>query len=133
MADRRNRKLIYRTLLAAGAALGITGLSLIPAKSRSQNAAVEGARGQRESQTAKLKFSRHAEQRLRERRISREAVERLVAAGEPFRYRHEGKLKHGYYDRRTGLFVATEGGVVLTVIANATPRYVDKLKRGRGP
>lgn len=130
MADRRDRKarLAARVLISLGLALGAMGLAIIgqPPRPVRAGAAVEAA------PKAKLRFSRHAERRLSQRGVTRGDVENLVAQGQPFEYRHAGKLKTGYYDARTGLFVATEGGVVLTVIAGATPDYIARLKKGRG-
>lgn len=133
MDDRRDRRgrLISRGLLALALALGALGLALIGQAPNSNGAGTAGV--ELAPARAKLKFSRHAEQRLRQRAVTREAVERLVGSGQSFSYRHAGVVKQGYYDARTGLFVATQGGVVLTVIARAEPGYVERLKRGKRP
>lgn len=77
-----------------------------------------------------LKFSKHAKQRMKERKVSEATVREIVETVEPFEYRHEGKVKLGYY--REPVFVATAQGVVITVINNVKPDYVERL-RARGP
>lgn len=115
--------MIARWLLALGVALGALGLSMVGERPTVGQPAVQAPA------RAKLRFSKHAEQRLRERRVSREAVERLVASTAPFPYLHEGRMEQGYYDESSRLFVATADGVVITVITGATPRYVEKMRR----
>lgn len=117
--------MIARWLLALGVALGAIGLSMVgerPTAGQPAPAVEAPAR-------AKLRFTKHAERRLRERRVSRESVERLVASTKPFPYLHDGRMEQGYYDEPSKLFVATADGAVITVITGATPRYVDKLRR----
>lgn len=79
-----------------------------------------------------LRFSKHARARMEQRGVSEAAVRRIVETVEPFEYRHDGAVKLGYYDEPRAVFVATAQGVVVTVITNVTPRYVERLK-GRAP
>ena len=98
---------------------------------RAQSQAAAAPRSERKTDVRTLRFSSHALQRMTQRGVSRERVERLVAATEPFRYFHQGQWKLGYFDPPSGLFVATAGGVVITVFTDATPKYVERLKRAK--
>lgn len=82
-----------------------------------------------------LKLSRHAAQRTAERRVACASLKKTLAACEPFLYSHERRLKTGCYDKGEKVFVALEGGTILTVIADPGTDYVERLKRktGRGP
>ena len=79
--------------------------------------------------SGELRITKHARQRMSERGVTQAQVERIVETIPPFFYYHEGRKKSGYYDPKTRVFLAADGDVVITVIANATPRYVEKLKR----
>ena len=79
-----------------------------------------------------IRFSSHALERMAERGVTREQVLKVVQTAAPFRYFHQGQWKTGYFDAASGLFVASAGGVVITVFTDATPRYVERLKRGEG-
>ncbi len=76
-----------------------------------------------------LRFTKHAEQRMKERGVDHDTVRGIIGSVEPFKYWHQGKWKTGYYDVQKRLFIATDGDVVITVIADAEPRYVDGLKK----
>ena len=101
----------------------------LPARVQSQAASAPSS--ERKTEVRALRFSSHALQRMAERGVSRERVERLVGATRPFRYFHQGQWKLGYFDPASGLFVATAGGVVITVFTDATPKYVERLKRAK--
>lgn len=78
---------------------------------------------------AQLRFTAHAKQRMEQRAVSVADAQAAVDFGETFRYFHDRKWKTGYYDEKAKLFLATEGGVVITVITNASRSYIDRLKR----
>ena len=80
---------------------------------------------------SEIRISRHALARMAERGVSREQVSRILRVETPFQYYYRHGVETGYYDARSGIFVATADGVVITVIANATPRYIDKLKKAK--
>jgi len=83
---------------------------------------------------ASLRLTKHARQRMAERGVSQADVERIVATVKPFDYEHHGKVEQGYYEPKTDIFLAAADGALITVIAHATPRYVEKLRRSkRGP
>lgn len=84
-----------------------------------------------EQRAEQIRFSSHALMRMDERGVSREQVLKLVNSVQPFRYFHQGQWKLGYYDSSTGLFVATSGSVVITVFTDATPQYIQRLKRAK--
>lgn len=67
---------------------------------------------------------------MKQRKVAEATVREIVRTVEPFEYRHEGKVKLGYY--REPVFVATAGGVVITVIKGVKPDYVKRL-RSKGP
>ena len=73
-------------------------------------------------------FSDHALQRMAERNISPDRVVNLLQNSKPFEYFHDGATKLGYYDKGSQLFVAQlKAGEVVTVITNASQRYVNNL------
>jgi hypothetical protein len=76
-----------------------------------------------------LRFTEHARQRMEQRGVTLEQARAAAAFGESFRYFHDGKWKTGYFDEKQRLFLATDGGVVITVITKADRRYVERLKR----
>jgi hypothetical protein len=80
---------------------------------------------------AELSFTKHALARMSERGVSQEQVREIIETVKPFKYRHQGRPKTGYYDEKSRVFVAADGRVVITVIANVTPRYISNLKRNK--
>ena len=68
---------------------------------------------------------------MAERGVSREQVLRVVRSAQPFRYYHQRQWKTGYFDAVSGLFVASSNGVIITVFTDATPRYIERLKRAK--
>ena len=79
---------------------------------------------------APLRISKHALSRMDERGVSPGQVETLLKTVKPFKYRHKSRTELGYYDPESKLFVARgEDGVVITVITNASQKYVNKLKK----
>ena len=111
-------------LAAAGLLAFSFGFAAAPAAR-----AADAAAGQRQEAQAPLRFSKHALSRMNERGVSPEQVRETVEKGETFRYFHQGRWKTGYYDPDAKLFIATADGLVITVIPNATRRYVQGLKR----
>jgi hypothetical protein len=67
---------------------------------------------------------------MKQRKVSEATVREIVATVPPFKYSHDGAPKLGYY--RAPVFVATAQGVVITVINNVKPDYVERL-RSKGP
>lgn len=106
-------------LLGAGLLLGAAqpAKTAAPAAEQTRQAAVV------------LRFTKHALSRMNERGINESDVRATVDKGETFPYYHQGKWKTGYYDPDKKLFVATDHGVVITVFADATRKYVEGLKR----
>lgn len=81
--------------------------------------------------SASFTFSSHAMARMLQRGVNMSLVEHILDTQEPFRYYHQGRWKQGYYDPDSRLFIATADRVVITVITDASPRYVARLKRSR--
>lgn len=79
-------------------------------------------------QTVSLRFSKHARQRMLERHVAPEVVLGIVETVASFKYYYQGRWKTGYYDPDKQIFIAADGAVVITVITDATPRYVAGLK-----
>lgn len=77
---------------------------------------------------AELRISKHARQRMIERGVTEQQVREIIETVEPFEYRHQRRTKTGYYDDKTRIFLATADGILITVVADATPRYVRNLK-----
>lgn len=75
-----------------------------------------------------LTFSVHAIQRLAERGISSQVVQKVLGS-RPFQYFHEGVWKTGYYDAGSQVFLGRVGNVVTTVINNVKPQYIENLKK----
>lgn len=114
----------------------LAGLLLLPAWSAGRAQAASDApsaesapSAQRQKDAAVLRFAKHALSRMDERGVSELDVRRTIEKGETFRYYHQSAWKTGYYDPDKKLFIATDGGVVITVITNASRRYVEGLKR----
>lgn len=80
---------------------------------------------------APMRLSRHAAERVEQRKVRCETLKLALKECKPFPYRHEGREKTGCYREGERLFVATEGVVVLTVIKDAAPSYVERLKAKR--
>ncbi|MBI3551141.1 MAG: DUF4258 domain-containing protein [Elusimicrobia bacterium] len=78
-----------------------------------------------------LRFTKHALARMQGRGVTEEQVRKIVATEAPFQYFHQGRWKTGYYEPKTSVFVATNEGVIITVITGATPKYIGDLKRKR--
>ncbi|MDE2039089.1 MAG: hypothetical protein KGO96_00580 [Elusimicrobia bacterium] len=68
---------------------------------------------------------------MRQRGVSKEQVASVVAGGEAFRYYHHGHWETGYYDADSGLFVAADRNIVITVITDVGRGYIDRLKAAR--
>ncbi len=83
------------------------------------------------AQAPQVRFSKHALARMAERGVNMSLVEQVLETRKPFPYYHQGRWKQGYYDPASQLFIATADNVVITVITDATPRYVENLKRKR--
>ena len=79
--------------------------------------------------TRVLQLSQHALQRMSERGVSLEQVQKVVNTTQPFRYFHEGAWKTGYYDPVSQIFVAEVEGVITTVIAKVKPQYIENLRK----
>jgi len=119
-------------MIALRAAL-VAALWLAPVLSPARAGASEAAAARpaaAQSKTA-LRFSKHALARMNGRGVTQPQVLSVVATQEPFQYYYEGRWKTGYYDPKSRVFVATNEGVVITVIADVTPRYIAGLKRKR--
>jgi RHS repeat-associated protein len=72
-------------------------------------------------------YDEHAILRMAERNVSVDRVENLLHT-KPFEYFHDGQTKLGYYDEASKLFVAqSKAGHVITVISNASQKYVNGL------
>lgn len=81
---------------------------------------------------APLRFSKHALSRMDERGVSPLQVREALEKGDCFPYEQHGRPERGCYDAETKVFVATgSDGAVITVIANATPKYIANLKKRR--
>jgi hypothetical protein len=104
-------------------------LLLLPAFAAPARAASTDAAVAKEKPALALRFTKHAEQRMKERGVDHDTVRGIIGSVKPFKYWHQGKWKTGYYDVQKRVFIATDGNVVITVIADAEPRYVEGLKR----
>lgn len=118
-----------KSLLAALLGLALLVPGTAPARA-AENAAQPQAHARRQAQKP-LRFTNHARARMSERGVSEAQVREIIAAGESFAYFHAGKWKTGYYESRKRLFIATDGPVVITVIADAGRPYVEGLKRNK--
>ncbi len=78
--------------------------------------------------TRVLQLSQYALQRMSERGVSIEQVQKIVNTAQSFRYFHDGAWKTGYYDPVSKIFVAEVEGVITTVIAKVNPQYIENLK-----
>lgn len=124
------RRSSTRVWLLVIVAVSMAGSSALPLAYASSDAPATSSVVRRAA-PQRLQFSSHALRRMAERGVSRERVLQLVETATPFRYFHQGQWKTGYFDATSGLFVATAGGVVITVFTDATERYVQKLKRAK--
>ena len=79
---------------------------------------------------SRIRFSRHAQVRIRERGIALTLIEDAIANGESFRYFHEGIWKDGYYESNSGVFVGMIDDLVTTVIKGASEGYIANLRAG---
>jgi hypothetical protein len=78
-----------------------------------------------------LRFTEHSRQRMAQRGVSAAQAQAAADFGEAFRYYHDKKWKTGYFDEKQKLLLATDGGVVITVITDADRGYVNRLKRAK--
>lgn len=78
-----------------------------------------------------IALSRHAAHRLQERKVGCATLKRTLEVCEAFRYHHQDRIKTGCFDKKEKVFVALEGGTILTVIADPGTDYVERLKRRR--
>jgi hypothetical protein len=78
-----------------------------------------------------LILTKHAARRMAEREVSEQALKQTIPRGDSFKYFHGGVWKTAFYDPATNILVAVKDGQVLTVIADATPQYIDNLKRAK--
>lgn len=108
-------------LLAAGLLSLLLGAAPAAVTAAAPAAAVE--------KTSELRLTKHARQRMAERGVSEAQVRAAVEKGESFPYYHDGRWKKGYFDESAGLFVAANGGDVITVFKGADRGYVNRLKR----
>jgi hypothetical protein len=75
-----------------------------------------------------FEMSSHAVRRLFYRGVSLEQMNQALQFT-PFKYFHEGVWKLGYYDPNTRVFIGTVNNIITTVISNASPQYIENLKR----
>ena len=101
----------------------------LPTRAAAEGSAPQ-ARARRQAHES-LRFTKHASARMSERGISERQVREIIAAAETFAYYHAEKWKTGYYDSRQRLFIAMDGPVVITVITDASRKYVEGLKRNK--
>ena len=77
-------------------------------------------------------ISDHARQRMLERGVTLEDVEKTLSKVEAFDYFHEGRWKSGYYDQDSQIFVGVVEGLITTVIPGASPLYIANLREVSG-
>lgn len=75
-----------------------------------------------------IEVSSHAARRMTQRGISIDVVESTLTHS-PFQYFHQGVWKSGYYDPAARTFIGTVDDTVTTVIDNASPNYIQNLRR----
>jgi len=83
------------------------------------------------AKAAKLEFSNHAVQRLIERGVSVEQASQVIGKSQPFKYFHDNLVKIGYYDKASGIFIATDGvtNEIITVITDVSEQYITNLQK----
>jgi hypothetical protein len=118
-----------RRLLSLLLAAGLWLPAWAPASGESPSVSKSAAAEARHEDSVVLRFTKHALSRMQERGLSALDVRATVDKGETFPYYHQGKWKTGYYDPDKKLFIATDHGVVITVFAGASRKYVEGLKR----
>jgi len=74
--------------------------------------------------------SEHPLLRMAQRGVSVPQLEEVLGA-QPFQFYHEGVWKTGYYDPVRRIFVSQYQGVIMTVITEAKPQYIENLLRAR--
>ncbi len=77
-----------------------------------------------------LDIAYHARLRMAQRGVSLEQLEEVLK-GIPFRYFHDGLWKLGYYDAANRIMVAVNevDKIIITVITNVKPEYIERLKK----
>ena len=78
---------------------------------------------------SKFKLTEHAIQRLRERGVPNEEVQKILNNIKPFRYFHVGIWKNGYYDEANKIFISEINGNIKTVISDVKLKYIENLKK----
>jgi uncharacterized protein RhaS with RHS repeats len=75
------------------------------------------------------RLSQHAAAQAVKRGVSLNAISRTIQKGVKVKYFENGARKVGYYGKQSGVFVATRGKKVLTVITKASSKYVTNVAR----